>query len=122
VAEPKPPFPEAEIYLWDYHPGLEIAWQKVAKEPMSHLVLVKRGELAESRSAKLGGAMLALKPVRQVVLRAWLESALEDHADWAAARLRRDRDEILQTLMETSLRLHEYDQARKPTRSAGRRS
>ena len=112
VAEPRPPFPEAEIYIWDYHPGLEIAWQKLAEEPKSHLVLVERGELAESRSANLASAMLALKPVSQVVLAAWLDRALEDHAAGAAGGLRRDRDEILQTLMETSLRLQEYDQDR----------
>jgi signal transduction histidine kinase len=111
VAEPRPPFPEAEIYIWDYHPGLELAWQKVAAEPSSHLVLVERGELAESRNAKLEAAMLALKPVTQAVLAAWLEKTLEDRAAGTAG-LRRDRDELLQTLMETSLRLQEYDQDR----------
>lgn len=111
VAEPRPPFPEADIYIWDYHPGLELAWQKVAEEPCSHLVLVERRELAESRNAKLEAAMLALKPVTQAVLAAWLEKTLEDRATRTAG-LRQDRDELLQTLMETSLRLQEYDQDR----------
>jgi len=91
---------------------LEIPWQKVAGEPRSHLVLVERRELAESRSAKLAAAMLALKPVTRAVLAAWLEKALEDHESGVAGRLRQERDEILQTLMETSLRLQEYDQDR----------
>ena len=112
VADPRPPFPDAEIYIWDYRQGLEIPWQKVAEDPRSHLVLVERRELAESRSAKLAAAMLALKPVTQAVLAAWLEKTLEDHASGVAGRLRQERDEILQTLMETSLRLQEYDQDR----------
>jgi signal transduction histidine kinase len=73
---------------------------------------VERQDLAESKDAKASGAILVLKPVTKAALAAWLGQALTDHAGRSVARLKHDRDEILQALIETNLRLQEYDQDR----------
>ena len=111
MVEPGGPLPEAEAYVWDYHPGMQIAREAAVERPSAHLLVVERGELAKSRE-NLSGAMLALKPVTKTVLAAWLEQAAGRRGPESAARLRKDRDELLQALVETNLRLQEYDQDR----------
>jgi signal transduction histidine kinase len=106
------PVPQADIFIWDYQPGLEKAWEMSANQPGSHLVLVDRQDLAESKDAKQPGAILVLKPVTKAALGVWLGQALAEHAGGSVARLKQDRDEILQALIETNLRLQEYDQDR----------
>lgn len=109
IAEPRLPLPEACLYIWDYRPGLELAWELAAADPKSHLLLVERADLVKSRDFKTAGAIVLLKPVTKAALSAWLERTL---AAGPANRLRQDRDEILQALIEANLRLQEYDQDR----------
>ena len=109
VAEPRLPLPEASLYIWDYRPGLELAWKMAAESPKSHVVLVERTELARSRELQADGVIVALKPITKAALCAWLGHAL---GNGPAERLRQDRDEILQALIETTLQLQVYDQDR----------
>jgi signal transduction histidine kinase len=109
AAEPRLPLPEADLYIWDYNPGLEIAWESAAQNPRAHLVVVDRAGLSKSRQSTAAGAIVLLKPVTKAALSAWLEQALEGGPE---GRLRRERDEMLQALIETNLRLQEYDQDR----------
>jgi signal transduction histidine kinase len=106
LAEPALPLPEAELYIWDYRPGLDLARELAAGQPQSHLLLVERKDLEAFGSGSFAGVMVVLKPVTKAALAAWLLQAVPGRG---AVRLRRDRDEILQWLLEANLRLQEYD-------------
>ena len=101
--------PEGEIFIWSYQPGLEPSWRLAAKRGGWHLLVVDRQELAAAGAESFLGAAVVLKPVTKAALAAWLGQA---RAAGSAAGLRRDRDELLEWLMEANLRLQEYDRAR----------
>jgi len=80
-----------------------------------HLFLVSRKALAEFRARTSDAdTTILLKPATRTTLSAFLSlavSAYEDRAS-AASLLRADRDEMLQCLIQTNLKLQEYDQDR----------
>ena len=104
---------EADLYVWDFQPHaalppIHFSWSK-------HLFLVHRKDLARFRQqSENAEAHILLKPVTRATLAAFLGlavSAIEDRTS-AATSLKADRDEILQCLIQTNLKLQEHDQDR----------
>jgi signal transduction histidine kinase len=101
--------PTADLYIWDFHPNLSLP-QRLEPNPLRHLFLVERKDLSAfyERSSAVDGSVL-LKPVSRATLATFLLPAA---SPGAARSLRADRDEILQCLIQTNLKLQEYDQDR----------
>jgi signal transduction histidine kinase len=101
------------LWLWDYHPAMALP-EFTTHSPSKHLFLVARKDLAGFRSHASIDAHILLKPVTRATLAAFLGLAVSAHDDQAsiANSLRADRDEILQCLIQTNLKLQEYDQDR----------
>jgi len=99
----------ADLWIWDYQSG---APQPDPSHgfPSSLLYLVSRKDLAEFRQqAAVSGANILLKPVTPVTLAAFLGSAVSARNGNPA---RDGRSDLLQCLVQTNLRLQEYDQDR----------
>ncbi len=105
---------EADLWLWDFEPGTALP-ERIGCSQSRHLFLVHRKHLAEF-SAAMGhaGTNIILKPVTRATLKTSVELAIAGHRERVSATtsLRADRDELLQCLIQTSLRLQEYDQDR----------
>ena len=101
--------PRADLYIWDFHPNLSFP-DRLPPNPLKHLYLVDRKDLNSfyERSGAVDGSVL-LKPVSRATLATFLLPAA---SPGAARTLRVDRDEILQCLIQTNLKLQEYDQDR----------
>jgi len=100
---------EADLYIWDFHPNVPLP-ERLHWNPLRHLFLVDRNDLAffqECTGTRDGNVLL--KPVSRATLTTFLVSALSNRA---ANSFRADRDEILQCLIQTNLKLQEYDQDR----------
>jgi signal transduction histidine kinase len=87
-----------------------------AEENWKHFFFVEAADVERVRSSILSDkANILLKPVSRAALQAFLADAF-DRAAAAQARtievLRGDRDELLQCLMQTNLKLQEYDHDR----------
>jgi signal transduction histidine kinase len=111
IGEPDGSSADADLYLWDFQsepiPAL--------KESATHLFLVNRKELPRFRvQAESLNPNILLKPVTRATLTAFLGLAVTAHETRMSATtsLRAERDEILQCLMQTNLKLQEYDQDR----------
>jgi signal transduction histidine kinase len=111
---PGQPPGSADLYIWDREPGVD---ELALSETDKHLFLVGR-EMLHTLEAKseLGPVCLLLKPVNGVTLRSFIELA---EAKWRKSQeaaevnaLRSERDALLQYLLQTNLRLQEYDQDR----------
>ncbi|MGA3241632.1 MAG: HAMP domain-containing sensor histidine kinase [Bryobacteraceae bacterium] len=105
---------EADVFLWDFEPNMT-RLPDVDDNPSKHLFLVHRNDLPLFRERiATAEARIFLKPARRATLEVFLAQALAAYQDREAATtsLRADRDEILQCLIETNLRLQEYDQER----------
>jgi signal transduction histidine kinase len=103
----------ADLCIWDFHSELDIParWEETGTR---HLFLVYRRDLRRFQEC-LGRteATILLKPITRAVLYAFLGMAISAHADRISnVKLRADRDEILQCLIQTNLKLQEYDQHR----------
>lgn len=105
---------DSDVYLWDFHSGLELP----ALDPtlcQNHCFLVSGCDLAEFREKyQADFANILLKPVTPVVLRAFLAQVIDSPADMNSGTkaLRAERDELLRCLFEANLRLQEYDHER----------
>ena len=101
------------LWLWDYHPTMTLP-KFATQGPSKHLFLVSRKDLPGFRSHASIDAHILLKPVTRATLAAFLGLAVSAHDDrtFIANSLRADRDEILQCLIQTNLKLQEYDQDR----------
>jgi signal transduction histidine kinase len=92
----------------------DLDWQQKQK----HFFLVQRRQMAAfHQKAPSPDLNLLLKPVTRATLKAFLANSLGTAADAAAAGpqlddIRADRDEMLQGLIQTNLKLQEYDQER----------
>ena len=99
----------ADLCIWDYQSGAELA-NLGDRFSAKHLYLVARKDLSEFRSRMAAPeANVLLKPATPVTLAAFLGSAV---SLCGPSALRKDRDEILQCLLQTNLALQEYDQDR----------
>lgn len=109
VISPKEPWREADLHIWDFHPNLALP-NHLDNYPLHHLFLVDRRDLTsfQERTGASEGNVL-LKPVTRVTLTTFLAAAV---SNGTAKSLRADREEFLQCLIQTNLRLQEYDQDR----------
>ena len=100
---------EADLHIWDFHPNLALP-NHFSRHPLHHLFLVDRRDLAsfQERTGASEGNVL-LKPVTRATLATFLAAAV---SNGTAKSLRADREEFLQCLIQTNLRLQEYDQDR----------
>lgn len=101
----------ADLCFWDYQPGM--AFPRDLRWGTKHFALVEPSYLPAFRSSQPSAeAGIALKPVTYAVLR-----AIMAQAGWTAAAgaecevhsARSERDELLQWLMHSNLRLQQYD-------------
>lgn len=100
---------DADLHIWDFHPNLAIP-EHLHWSPLRHLFLVDRDDLSTfygCTDATQGSVLL--KPVTRATLATFLASVV---STGTASFLREDRDEFLQCLIQTNLKLQEYDQDR----------
>jgi len=100
---------QADLDIWDFNPELTIP-EPATWNPVRHLFLVDRQDLPafQERIGALDANVL-LKPVVRTTLRTFLVPTISARG---ANSLRVERDEILQCLIQTNLKLQEYDQDR----------
>ena len=106
--------PEADLYVWDYNSNFLPPIQ-IQNSPARNLFLVQRKDLAEFHSRMEGMATnILLRPFTRATLAAFLSLAIsaQEERMLAANSLKADRDELLQCLIQTNLKLQEYDQDR----------
>jgi signal transduction histidine kinase len=110
---------QSDLCIWDFIPGeTEVILQPAdIRRLQSHFFVVRREDVDALR--ELVGSPnlnLLLKPLTPATLRAFLGEACrrwrERDKDFAARRLRVERDEMLQCLIQANLRLQEHDQDR----------
>lgn len=97
----------ADLYIWDFDPEFPIP-DPVLQSPSHCLFLIDREDLSGFPVAPVGPIIL-LKPVTRATLGTFLRLALSSQA---ACRPRADRDEISRCLVQTNLKLQEYEQDR----------
>ena len=99
----------ADLCIWDYSPKISIPGH-ISWSPAKHLFLVHREEVAGFRArTEAQDTNILLKPFTRVTLAAFLGMSVSSRS---AVSLRADRDAMLQCLIQTNLRLQEYDQDR----------
>ncbi len=112
--------PESDLTIWDYQPGAPIPVSLSFREEQRNIFLVHGKHLQELRDRlPLAAVGTLLKPVNRATLRAFLEHAVAryqahlapDGPSVGPAPVR-DRDAMLQCLLDANLRLQEYDQQR----------
>ena len=106
--------PGAGVLLWDFHPEAPIP-ATLPMHPSRQLFLVDKNDLeAFYEKARATYATVLLKPATRATLSAFLGFAMapEGSLGASARSLRADRDDLLQCLIQTNLRLQEYDQER----------
>jgi signal transduction histidine kinase len=104
----------SDLYIWDFHPNLLLV-EEMDQSPSKHLFLVHRKDLTEfHKQTGTTDINILLKPVTRATLAAFLGLAASAHQERvsAASSLRAERDEIFQCLIQTNLKLQEYDQDR----------
>jgi signal transduction histidine kinase len=100
---------EGDLYIWDFQPNISLP-EHLQGGPAKHLFLVDRKDLARfQKRIEAGEVSILLKPVTRATLTAFLGLAASSRA---ATSLRAERDQILQCLIQTNLKLQEYDQER----------
>jgi signal transduction histidine kinase len=105
---------ESSLYIWDFQPHALLP-ERLHGNASRHLFLVSRKDLPDFRhKVRDSDANILLKPVTRATLAAFLGLAISSQEDRisTANTLRADRDEILQCLLQTNLKLQEYDQDR----------
>ena len=104
----------ADLYIWDAQP--DTVFPKSLHHCLSkYLFLLERKDVAAFReSFGEAEATILLKPLTRATLTAFLGLAVATHEDRvaSASSLRADRDDILQCLIQTNLKLQEFDQDR----------
>src|SRR5579862_4234324 len=108
----------ADIYIWDFQPKMAFPNDLDWSQKQKHFFLLHRRQLTAFRQkAPSADVNLLLKPVTRATLRAFLANSLEMNSDRTRGgpqltSIRADRDEVLQCLIQTNLKLQEYDQER----------
>lgn len=111
---------DADLYIWDYHPGLHIPIDLVSRKPHCHLFVLTRSSLPAFReSVPLPEVETLFGPVTSASLRASMVRVLVTHGGTTKTSrkqtidlLQCDRDEILDCLLQANLKLQEFDQER----------
>jgi signal transduction histidine kinase len=111
---PSRPSTDGELYIWDYETDPNLAgYEGVADR--KHIFIVDRKNLADLRSRfETPPIRVVLKPVNRALLESFITdaAATQERGHSHVSALRQDRDEILQELLESNLKLQEIDQAR----------
>ena len=107
----------SDIYIWDFHPNMVFPNDLDWRQKQKHFFLLQRRQMAAFRQkAPAPDVNLLLKPATRATLKAFLANSLEKSKDSSAGpqlnSIRADRDEMLQCLIQTNLKLQEYDQER----------
>ena len=98
----------SDLCIWDFQSNFPIP-EHIIGSP-KHLFLVHREDLTAFRArTEAQEANILLKPFTRVTLAAFLGIAVSSSS---AVSLRADRDALLQCLIQTNLKLQEYDQDR----------
>jgi signal transduction histidine kinase len=109
VVSPLEAWREADLHIWDFHPNLSLP-ENINWNPLRHIFLVDRKDLLRFQEyTGIGEGNVLLKPFTRATLATFLIPAV---SNGAAKSLRADRDEFLQCLIQTNLKLQEYDQDR----------
>lgn len=112
--------PQADVYLWDLPSHLEFTGIEPVFQHGDHIFIIDRDSSIELRQKlPIKPAGVLLRPLNQVLLGTFL-SELADR--WLYANsidepndeetMRRQRDDLLECLLEATVRLQEYDQDR----------
>ena len=114
-ALPQDAIADADLFIWDYVPGMDIQNYIEIRRSAQHLVLTDHKYLPALADIQ-GSSCILLKPVNAFTLRAFIDLAFKT---WQTNRqaqeveiLRHDRDALLQYVLEVNLKLQEYDQER----------
>ena len=104
---------DADFYIWDSSAGMKVPER--LDRPAKHLFLVNRADMGTlSQGLGIAEANILLKPVTRASLSAFLGMAVAAFEEriGTTTSLRADRDEVLQCLIQSNLKLQEYDQDR----------
>jgi signal transduction histidine kinase len=108
--------PVGDVYIWDFQPEHAIPDRIPGQHTWKNLFVVHPKDLGVLRQHGWSTDLaVLLKPVTRVTLSAFLGQALAAHASEqfsAAATMRESCDELLQCLIQTNLRLQDYDRER----------
>ena len=100
---------KADLCIWDYQPNVLIP-EQIIRSAEKHLFLVHREDVSDFRArTEIKDANILLQPFTRVTLAAFLGMAVSAPT---AVSQRADCDTMLQCLIQTNLRLQEYDQDR----------
>lgn len=104
---------DADFCLWDFRAGDRLPDDAV-DNATKYLFVVSRNDLADfHQQIPAAEGKVLLKPVTRATVEVFLAQAVASYSDECTSKsLRADRDEILQCLIQTNLRLQEYDQDR----------
>jgi signal transduction histidine kinase len=100
--------PGSDLYIWDFHPGTITSQYSMQSGQI--LILVAKEDLGCFwQTAECGTANILLKPLARAVLAASLSVAFAIHA---AKALDGNSNSLTDCLIQTSLKLQEFDQDR----------
>jgi signal transduction histidine kinase len=109
------PIPDAELFISDYFPDLDLK-AFVANRPAARHLVLTESKWLEFLTDVQGRAYILLKPANAFTLRAFIELAFKTWKTHCQAReadmLRLDRDALLQYVLEVNVKLKKYDQER----------
>ena len=117
VSAPGESCPESDLYVWDLETVSQLPEASVCASG-KHLFLVERRDLAKlGRQLQSECGCILLKPVNRATLEAFLTRRSEEHAEDAASSksteaMVSERNSLLRYVLETNLKLQEYDQDR----------
>lgn len=111
---------EADLFVWDMATGMDPLVNIGALDRSRNFFLVDRTQISTlGESLTLPDAAILLKPVTKAALVAFFfnacrlsKEAAQVTSDCRIRSLRADRDELLQCLIQTNLKLQEYDHDR----------
>lgn len=108
---------EADFYIWDCQGKAKIPPEippEVDQRPAKHLFLVHRNDISKFQNLGSLEAPILLKPVTRASMSLFLELAVTASKEpiGTAHYLRADRDEMFQCLIQSNLKLQEYDHDR----------
>lgn len=107
---------DADLYLWDIVPELGTLASIQPEDNWRHFFMVEGCDLERLRGiVPPGNANILLKPVGKLALNAFLTNACDQAGaaqNRSMERLRADREDLLQCLMQANLKLQEYDHDR----------
>jgi signal transduction histidine kinase len=108
---------EADFYIWDCQGKSKIPPEippEVDQRPAKHLFLVHRNDISKFQNLGSLEAPILLKPVSRASMSVFLglAAAASKEPIATANYLRADRDEMFQCLIQSNLKLQEYDHDR----------